>query len=97
MPLLCHPNFPYAHIQLYQATKLILSHFQEEDHPFIEETHNNKKTHIVCLYSVYRPNKNAYRTDITNDYQKAYVFAPTYGDGSSAFHRHMISVVVFYY
>ena len=23
-----HPNFPYAHIQLDQATKLILSHLQ---------------------------------------------------------------------
>ena len=29
--------------------------------------------------------------------QKAYEFAPTYGDGSTAFHRHMISVVVFSY
>ena len=27
-----------------------------------------------------------------NDDKKAYVFAPTYGDGSTAFHRHMISV-----
>ena len=25
-----HPDFPYAHIELEQATKLILSHFQEE-------------------------------------------------------------------
>ena len=30
-----HPVFPYAHIQLEQATKLILLHFQEEDHSFI--------------------------------------------------------------
>ena len=27
-----------------------------------------------------------------NDDKKAYVFAPTYGDRSTAFHRHMISV-----
>ena len=27
-----YPNFPYAHIQLEQSTKLILLHFQEEDH-----------------------------------------------------------------
>ena len=35
--------------------------------------------------------------DLTNDDQKYYTFAPTYGDGSTSFHRHMISVVVFYY
>ena len=52
---------------------------------------------MVCLYFVYRPNKNASRTDITNDDQNAYTFAPTYGDESTAYHRHMISVVVFFY
>ena len=41
--------------------------------------------------------KNASRTDLTNDDQKYYAFAPTYGDGSTAFHHHMISVVVFSY
>ena len=29
--------------------------------------------------------------------QKSYVFVPTYGDESTGFHRHMISVVVFFY
>ena len=43
------------------------------------------------------PKKNASITDLTNDYQKAYAFAPTYGDGSTALHCHMISVVVFSY
>ena len=52
---------------------------------------------MVCLYSFYGPKKNAYRTDLTNDYQKAYEFAPTYGDGSNAFNCHMVSVVVFSY
>ena len=33
-----NPTFPYAHIQLEKATKLILSHFQEEDHSFIHCT-----------------------------------------------------------
>ena len=28
---------------------------------------------------------------------KYYAFSPTYGDGSTAYHRHMISVVVFFY
>ena len=56
-----------------------------------------KKTELVCLYIFYRPNKNASRTDQTNDDQKAYAFAPTYGDGSTDFHYHMISVVVISY
>ena len=50
---------------------------------------------MVFLYFVYIPNKNASRTDLTDDDQKAYLFAPTYVDGSTSFHRHMISVVVF--
>ena len=90
-----YPDFPYTHIQLEQATKLIPTHFQEEDHPLIYDTLNNKKTPLVCLYFVYRYNKNAYRTDITNDDQKYYAFAPVYGNGSTAFQCHIISVVVF--
>ena len=90
-----HPTFPYAHIQLEKSNKLIFSHFQEEDHPYIYYTLGNKKTKLVCLYFVYRPKKNASRTDITVDDQKSYAFAPTYGDGSNAFQRHIISFVVF--
>ena len=45
-----HPAFPYANIQLEKSTKLILSHFQKEDHPFIYDTLNNKNTPLVCLY-----------------------------------------------
>ena len=52
---------------------------------------------MVSLYFVYRNNKNAYRTDITNDDKNAYVFTPTYGDGYTVFHRHMISAVLFFY
>ena len=76
---------------------MILSHFQEKDHPFIYYTLKNKNTELVCLYFVYRLNENASRTDITNDDQKAYEFAPTFGYGSNAFHLHMISVVIFSY
>ena len=32
-----------------------------------------------------------------NDDKKAYAFAPKYGDGSTAFHCHMISVFLFNY
>ena len=42
-----NPNFPYAHIQLNQATKLILSHFQEKYHSFIHDT--QKKDTISFL------------------------------------------------
>ena len=33
-----HPNSPYTNIQLEQASDLILSHFQKEDHSFIHYT-----------------------------------------------------------
>ena len=85
-----HPAFPYAYIQLEQATKLILSHFQEEDHQFINDTLNNKKKQLVCLYFTYKPKENASRTDIMYVDQKDYSFFPTYGDGSTDFHCHMI-------
>ena len=89
-----HPDFPYAHIQLDKSTKSIISHSQEEDHPFIYDTLNNKKKKMVWLYFFHRPKKYTYRMDITNDYQKTHAFAPIYGDGSTDFHCHMISVVV---
>ena len=44
-----HPTFPYAHIQLTQANKVIIPNFQEEEYPFIHDTLNNKKTQLVCL------------------------------------------------
>ena len=53
-----HSNFPYTNIQFNQATNLILSHFQEEDHPLIYDTFKNKNTKLVSLYFVYRPKKN---------------------------------------
>ena len=55
------------------------------------------KTQLVSLYIVYRPNKNVSKTNLTNDDQKSYAFAPTYGDGSTTFHRDIISFVVFSY
>ena len=46
-------NFPYANIQFKPSTNLIFSHFQEEYHPFINDTFKNKKTQLVSLYFVY--------------------------------------------
>ena len=51
-------------------------------------------TQLVSLYFVYIPKKNAPTTDIMNYDEKAYTFAPTYGDESTVSHRHTISVVV---
>ena len=90
------PNLPYSDIQFKKSTNLILSHFQEEDHPLIHDTLKKKQTQFFSLYFIYRP-KNAPRTDITNNDQNSYTFAPTYVDESTAYHRHIISVVVFFY
>ena len=89
-----HPAFPYARIQKEQATKLIISHFRKITiHSFM--TPLEKKTQLVCLYFVYKHKKNASRTDIMDDDQKSYAFARTYGDVSTTFQRHIISVVLF--
>ena len=52
---------------------------------------------MVDLYYVYKPKKNASRTDITNYDEMAYEYVPTYGDKSTVYHHHIISVVVFFY
>ena len=72
-----HPNFAYTNIQPYQSIDLILSHFQKEDHSFINDTIRNKKTQVVYLYFVYKPKENASRTDNTNDCEKAYRYVST--------------------
>ena len=48
-----HPAFP-SHIQLKQATKLIISHLQGEDHQLTYNTINNKNSQLVSFYFVYR-------------------------------------------
>ena len=53
-----HPKFPYAHTQLKQATNLIMSYFQEEDHSLNHNTLKNRKTNLVSLYFDYRHKKN---------------------------------------
>ena len=71
--------------------------FQDKDHSFINDTLINKKTQLVLLYYVYKPNRNAPRTDIRNYDELANKYGPTYGGESNSYHRHMISVVVFFY
>ena len=52
---------------------------------------------MVYLYFAYRPKKSASITEITDYDEKSYTFAPTYGDESTGYHCHMISLVVFFY
>ena len=46
-----HPNFPSANIQFKQANNLTISHFQEEDHPFIHDA--PKKRHNWFHYILF--------------------------------------------
>ena len=49
----CGPTqFPYSNIFLDQKSDLILSHFQEEDHPLIREALRDENIHLVALYYV---------------------------------------------
>ena len=47
-----HPQFPYSNIFLDQASDLILSYFQDEDHPFISEALRDDNIQLVSLYYV---------------------------------------------
>ena len=89
-----HPNPPYTNIKLDQASYLIPSHYQKEDHSFIHDTLKSKKKQLIYLYYVYKTKKNVSITDITNYDEMAYKYVPTYGDESTNYHRHIISVVV---
>ena len=78
-----HPNSPYANIKLEQTTKLILSHFRENTiYSFMIQSKTKRHNWFPFFY---RPKKNASRTDIANNDQNTYAFAPTYGYESTAF------------
>ena len=92
-----HTQFPYPKIFLDQASDLILSQFQEEDHPFIRKALGDKDIHFVALYYIYKPKTDTPRTKNTDDDENAYEFDHKYGGIFTGFHQHMISVVVFSY
>ena len=92
-----HTQFPYLKISLDQATDLILSQFQKEDHPFIIKALGDDDMHLVALSDVYKPKTDTPRTKHTDDDKNAYKFGPLYGGESTGLHRHMILVVVFSY
>ena len=43
---------------LDQARALIISQFQEEDHPFIRKALQDEYIHVVSFYYVYKPKTN---------------------------------------
>ena len=92
-----HTKFLYSNIFLDQATDLILSQFQKEDHPFIIKALGDDNSHLVALYSVYKPKIDTPRTRNTDDDENDYKFGPKYGGEFTGFHQHIISVVVFSY
>ena len=85
-----HTQYPHSNIFLDQASALILSQFQEEDHPFIIKDPQDEDIHLVSLYYVYKPKTDTPRTKNTEDYENAYKLGPKYGDESTGFHQHMI-------
>ena len=64
---------------LDQASDLILSHVQDEDHPFISEALRNENIQLVPLYYVYKPKTDTPRTNNTNEDENAYKYGPLYG------------------
>ena len=92
-----HTQYPHSNIFLDQAHALILSQFQEEDHPFIRKALQDEHINVVSLYYVYKPKTDPPITKNTEDDENAYKLGPKYGGESSGLHLHMISVVVFSY
>ena len=92
-----HTKFPNSKIFLVQASTLMLSQFQEEDHTFIRKALRDEDIHLVALYYVYKPKTDTPITKNTEDDENAYKFGPKYEVEFTGFHRHIISVVVCYY
>ena len=80
-----HTQFPYSNIFLDQERDLILSQFQEKDHPFIRKALGDENIILVALYYVYKPKTDTHRKN-TDDDKNAYKFGPLYGGESTGFH-----------
>ena len=92
-----HTQYPHSNIFLDQESALILSQFQEEDHPFIRKDLQDEDIYVVSLYYIYKQKTDTPRTKNTEDDENAYKLGTKYGGESTGFHLHMISVVVFSY
>ena len=88
-----HTQFPYSKIFLDQASALILSQFQEEDHPFIKKALQNEHIHVVSLYYVYKPKTDTPITKNTEDDENAYKLGPKYGGESIGLHRNIMDPI----
>ena len=69
-------------MNIFNASKPLIKYFKifrkKTIHSFMIHS-KKKRTKLVSLYFVYRPKKNASRTDRTNDDEKDDTFVPTYG------------------
>ena len=74
-----HTQYPHSKIFLDQARALILSQFQEEDHPFVRKALQDEHIHVVSLYYVYKPKTDTPITKNTVDDENAYKLGPKYG------------------
>ena len=83
-----HTQYPYSKIFLDQASALILSQFQEEDHLFIRKSLQDEDIHVVSLYYVDKPMTDTPKTNNTVDDENASKFGPKYGGKYTGFHRH---------
>ena len=66
-----HTQFPHSKIFLDQASALIISQFQEEDHPFIRKAFQDEDIHVVSLHYVYKPKTDTPITKNTEDDENA--------------------------
>ena len=73
-----HTQYPHSKIFLYQARALIISQFQEEDHPFIRKALQDEHIHVVSLYYVYKPKTDTPITKNMEDDENAYKLGPKY-------------------
>ena len=80
----CGPTqYPHSNTFLDQASSLILSQFQEEDHPFIRKALQDEDIHVVSFYYVYKTKTDTPITKNTEDDENAYKLGPKYGGEST--------------
>ena len=81
-----HTQYPHSKVFLDQASALILSQFQEEDHPFIRRSLQDEHIHVVSLYYAYKPKTDTPITKNTEDDEKKYKLGPEYEGESTGLH-----------
>ena len=79
-------------MKIFNARKPLILYFYILRNSTIHSFMIYSKTKIYNWFPFFfnRPEFNASRTDIMNDDQNSYTFAPTYRDESTDYHRHLI-------